>query len=136
MMLEKFNTEIAQCLGSMSHGQLEDICWEGAQYLLVGDWRSPSVSLVVGQYTKLDHIVEPILVALRMEPLLFPCEPEGERLDNIEIRNALEMLLKEAEEVGVASLLMDGLKKCIFFQGLDRAECADLSASGESKDPA
>ena len=120
----------------MSHAQLEDICWEGAQYLLMGDWRSPSVSLVVGQYTKLDHIVEPILVALRMEPLLFPCEPEGERLDNIEIRNALEMLLKEAKEVGVASLLMDGLKKCIFFQGLDRAECADLSASGESKDPA
>lgn len=69
-MLDKFNTEIAQCLGSMSHAQLEDICWEGAQYLLVGDWRSPSVSLVVGQDTKLDHIHDPVLVALRMEPLL------------------------------------------------------------------
>lgn len=120
-MLERFKTEIAQCLGSMSHAQLEDICWEGGQYLLMGDWQNPSVSLVVGQYTKLDHISEPVLVALRTEPLLFPCEPDGERLDNIEIRNALEMLLKEAEEVSVASLLMDGLKKCIFLQGLDPA---------------
>lgn len=134
-MLERFKTEIAQCLGSLPHSQLEDICWEGAQYLLTGDWRSPSVSLVVGQYTKLDHIPEPILVALRMEPLLFPCEPDGERLDNVEIRNARETLLKESEEIGVASLLMDGLKKCIFFQGLDPAECAGLSFSW-SVDPA
>lgn len=134
-MLDRLNTEIAQCLGSMSHAQLEDICWEGGQYLLIGDRKSPRVSLVVGQYTKLNHISEPILVALRMEPLLFPCEPEGERLDNIEIRNALEMQLKEAEEVGVAPLLMDGLRKCLFFQELDPAECAGLSVSSKSKDP-
>lgn len=120
-MLERLKTEIANCLGTQTQAQLEDICWEGAQYLLMGDWQSPSVSLVVGQYTELDLIHDPVLVALRMEPLLFPCEPDGARLDNIEICNALEMLLKEAEEVRVASLLMDGLKKCIFLQGLDPA---------------
>lgn len=119
-MLERFKTEIAQGLGSMSHAQLEDICWEGAQYLLIGDWRCPSVGLAIGQFTELAPDEQSVLVALRVEPLVFSSEfGGGERLHNIRICNALEMLLKEAEELGVASLLMNGLQKFLLLQGLD-----------------
>lgn len=118
-MLERFKAEVADCLGALTQAQREDFCWEGGSYFLSGDWRNPTVGLAVGPVMDVPPGAQRILVCVSVEPLLFPCEPDGKRLDDVHILRAREMLLKTAVDLGVASILLDGWKQAIALPGID-----------------
>lgn len=105
-MLARFNVEIAACVRGLTDEEAQDFCWKGGCYFLYGDWANPTVGVIVG--AKVDpgpwaHAER--FVSVCVEPLLYTEGSYGQRVSKVQIFDAQDMLLREADEIGLALTL-------------------------------
>lgn len=117
-MIKNFQAGIVDCVQALTDQESQDFCWKGGRYFLKGDWAQPSVGLIVGLAQDPLSSAQPAHpFSVSVEPILFAQGTYGQRVSNVQILNAREMLIEEATDLRVAQILFQSWQRYLCNPG-------------------